>query len=96
MNKEIPIQKPFQEDDPLEFVAASCNGNLNEMIENIIEEYIKMGFDQKTILQLFKSPFFKLTHSVYKSKGEEYIKKAIENVKIKWCKNRRSKYGRSL
>ncbi len=81
----LSIKKHFEEDDPFELVGIRCSGgNLDETIHMIIEEYIKLGFDENRILWLFKNPFFKFTNDIYKVKGENYIKESIEKVKKKW------------
>ncbi len=83
VNKKIHLE----EEDPFELVAIRCSGgNLDETVKIIIEEYIKLGFDESRILWLFKNPFFKYTNDIYKLKGENYIKKSIEEVKNKWLK----------
>lgn len=77
--------KKFEHDDPLELRGIEINdGNFDLMVNNIIEEYLLLGYDDKMILWLFKNPFYKFTYNTYKSKGEEYIKQCIEKIKAKW------------
>ncbi len=77
--------KPLEIADPMELKGIQISGaDFDLMVENIIEEYIMLGYDEKTIIYLFKHPFYKFTNNVYKLKGQEYIKQSIEKVKAKW------------
>ncbi|MFN7182055.1 MAG: hypothetical protein ACK4NF_05205 [Planctomycetota bacterium] len=85
MSLEKKIIKQFEEDDPMELVGVEYTlHNFDTVIEGIIEEYIKLGFDENKIIWLFKNPFFKMTNSIYKQKGEQYIKRVIERIKKRW------------
>lgn len=77
--------KNFELDDPMELKGVQLDGaNPDLMVENVIEEYLLLGFDDRMIMWLFKNPFYKFTNNIYKSKGEKYIKQIFEKVKAKW------------
>lgn len=77
--------KPFEDDDPMERVGVILpEGDLEEMAECLVEEFIKMGFRDEELFQLFKSPFYEGTHRIYLEKGEEYVKAVIGKVREKW------------
>ncbi|HLG18436.1 MAG TPA: hypothetical protein VI895_01305 [Bdellovibrionota bacterium] len=44
-----------------------------EMARTIIEEYARFGHPKEEILKLFESPFYLITHQLYKAHGRETI-----------------------
>ena len=78
-------EKEFEPDDPMELVGVALpEGNLEEMMECLIEEYIWDGWDDENLLHLFRDPFYRATHQVYRKKGEEYILALISRLREKW------------
>ncbi len=79
------VKKPFEDDDPMELVGMALpEGDLEEMAECLVEEFVKMGFDDAHLLHLFKSPFYDGTHQIYRQKGEDYVKALIDEVRRRW------------
>ena len=79
------LKGEFEPDDPMELVGVAFpTGDIEEMAECLVEEFIKMGFRDEELLHLFKSPFHGGTHAIYKKKGEEYVKALIEKVRSRW------------
>lgn len=82
-------RKPFEDEDPMELVGVALpEGDLEEMAECLIEEFIKMGMDDEALLQLFQSPFYGGTHAIYRKKGEEYVRALIAKVREQWGPSR--------
>ncbi len=66
----------FVDEDPLELVGMVLPGEagqLERMAENIIEEYVRMGWDERRLMTLFVHPMFMATHRIYRLKGEDYV-----------------------
>ena len=59
-------------------------GNIEEMAEALVEEFVRMGFDEKKLFRLFTNPNYRTTHRIYREKGEEYVKELIEKVRTRW------------
>ena len=79
------VKKPFEDDDPMELVGVALpDGDIEEMAACIVEEFVKMGFDDAHLLDLFKHPFYAGTHRIYHQKGEDYVKGLIERVRLRW------------
>jgi hypothetical protein len=79
------VKKTFEDDDPMELVGIALpDGDLEEMAECLVEEFVKMGFDDAHLLHLFKSPFYDGTHQIYQQKGEDYVQALIGKVRLRW------------
>jgi hypothetical protein len=73
--------KPFEEDDPLELIAAGPFATeedcLEEMARTFIDEYARLGWNRKQLLKLFRDPFYQGPHLIYQTKGEAFISQLI-------------------
>jgi len=77
--------KPLEPDDPMELVGTEVpGGSLEEMAEVVVEEYARLGWDERRLLGLFKNPFFRATHAIYRAKGEAYVSELIQRTLAKW------------
>lgn len=79
--------KETESDDPLELVGmvlAGEPGELELMAECIIEEYVRLGWDEKRLMTIFRSPMFLATHRIYRQKGEPWVRELIGQVLAKW------------
>ena len=79
--------KGFEREDPMELVGMVMpgeEGQLEAMAECIVDEYVRLGFDQRRLMTLFRSPLFLATHRVYRAKGEAYVRQLIEKTLLKW------------
>jgi hypothetical protein len=66
----------FDSQDPMELVGMVLPGEagqLERMAECLIEEYVRMGWDERRLLTLFIHPMFLATHRIYRQKGQEYV-----------------------
>ncbi len=79
--------KRFDAEDPMHFmgVGLECSPEeFDQMVETIIEEYLLLGWTDGMVLQMFKAPFYQLTHSILRVKGEPYVLEAIARVRKAW------------
>ncbi|MFQ5410179.1 MAG: hypothetical protein ACE5FI_17350 [Anaerolineales bacterium] len=70
-------------EDPLELtgiVLPGEPGTLDAMAETFVEEYVRMGWDERRLLTLFVNPMFMATHRIYQEKGEGYVQELVKNV----------------
>jgi len=77
----------FSEHDPMELIAMVLPGEvgtLEEMAECLIEEFVRLGWDEARMMTLFCNPMFLATHRIYRLKGEEYIRTLIRATLQKW------------
>jgi len=78
-------RKPFEDDDPMELIGVAFPmGEVEEIAEAIVEEFIKLGLDDEELFGLFRSPVYYTPHAIYQEKGEEYVKALIGKVRERW------------
>lgn len=79
------VKKPFEDDDPMELIGVALpGGDMEEAAAVLVEEFVRMGFDDEQLLHLFKNPFYTKTHQIYQQKGEEYMRGLIEKIRLRW------------
>lgn len=77
----------FDRADPMELtgmVLPGEPGQLEVMAECLVEEYVRLGWDEARLMTLFVNPTFLATHRVYRKKGEEYVRQLIRRTRAKW------------
>ncbi|MFQ5847273.1 MAG: hypothetical protein ACE5IQ_06295 [Candidatus Methylomirabilales bacterium] len=76
------VNKPFEDDDPMQLTGMALpGGDMQEAAEAFVEEFVRMGLQDEPLLDLFKNPFYRATHRIYKAKGEAYVKSLIERIR---------------
>ena len=78
-------EKQFEQDDPFEMVGvvlpeAMDDAALTEMACCFVEELARMGYGRERLMRVFRDPFYKGPHAVYRSKGEEFVKALVDQV----------------
>ncbi len=77
--------KPPEEDDPMEVVGVLLpEGDLDETAAVIVEEFVRAGYDDETLMELFRNPFYQATHWIYRARGEAYVRGLIERTRRQW------------
>jgi hypothetical protein len=77
----------FVAEDPLELVGMVLPGEpgqLEAMAECLVEEYVRLGWDERRLMALFASPMFLAPHRIYQQKGEAYVRGLIHRTCAKW------------
>ena len=79
------MAKEFEEDDPFAIVGVQVEdddrgGALEEMARVFVEEFARMGWDRDRILDMFRNPFYRGPHVVYRARGEPFVIRMIDNV----------------
>ncbi len=78
----------FANEDPLELVGMVLPGEagqLERMAETIVEEYVRLGWDERRLMVLFTQPVFMATHRIYLQKGEAYVRDLIAKTRRRWA-----------
>ena len=78
-------EKKFEQDDPFEMVGvvlpeAMDDAALAEMACCFVEELARMGYGRERLMRVFRDPFYKGPHAVYRSKGEEFVRALVDRV----------------
>ena len=79
--------KPFEPDDPMELVGVAVDADaaaLDEMARCFIEEYLREGWGEARLLALFRNPFYRAPHLIYRLRGEGYVKELIAETAARW------------
>ncbi len=79
--------KPFEPDDPLALVGVALPPSedaLEEMARTFVQEYLLQGWDERRLLAIFRNPFYRAPHLVYRARGEEYVRRLIAGVLAGW------------
>jgi len=77
----------FVDEDPMELVGMVLPGEpgqLEAMAECLVEEYVRLGWDERRLMTLFVNPMFMATHRIYQQRGEEYVRGLIRSMCAKW------------
>lgn len=77
----------FVSEDPMELIGMVLPGEpgqLEAMAECFVEEYVRLGWDERRLMTLFVNPTFMATHRIYRQKGEEYVRGVIRRMRAKW------------
>ena len=77
----------FADVDPMELtgiVLPGEAGQLEAMAECFVEEYVRLGWDERRLMTLFVNPTFLATHRIYRQKGEGYVRELIRRMCVKW------------
>lgn len=73
----------FETEDPMELVGMVLPGEagtLEVMAECIVEEYVRMGWDERRLMTLFVNPMFLATYRIYRQKGEAYVRELVSRT----------------
>ena len=84
-------QDEFVSEDPLGLVGMVLPGEpgqLEAMAECFVEEYVRLGWDERRLMTLFINPTFLATNRIYRVKGEEYVRELIQRTAAKWGRTR--------
>ncbi|MCX7851937.1 MAG: hypothetical protein N2383_04040 [Caldilineales bacterium] len=77
----------FDDDDPMELIGMVLPGEpgtLEAMAEVLVEEYVRLGWDEPRLMTLFVHPMFMATHRIYRQKGEAYVRELIRRMEARW------------
>lgn len=77
----------FDFDDPMELSGVALvteEDTTDAMCECFIEEFMRMGYNHKQILALFRNPHYLGMNLVLQNRGEQFVREAIADVFARW------------
>ncbi len=77
----------FDFEDPLQLNGVALitqEDTTGAMCECFIEEFMRMGYGQKQILELFRNPHYLGMNMVLESHGEQFVKDRVAEVFATW------------
>ncbi len=87
-------EKRFEDDDPMVLVAAGVPGDDADAAESFIDEFVRLGFSDEQLLELFRNPFYQATHRIFRTRGEAFVTSLIVQVRERWSRPVRPSAGR--
>jgi hypothetical protein len=79
------MPKEFEPEDPMELKAVAvpvCDSD--RVLDDIVLEYLFLGWSDRQILRLFKSPFYGATHQLLRQKGPHYVEERVHHLASQW------------
>ncbi|MEK7685779.1 MAG: hypothetical protein AAB466_10185 [Verrucomicrobiota bacterium] len=77
----------FDSEDPMELNAMgvlTSEDTTEPMTECFIEEFMRLGYNDKQILALFRNPHYTGLNMVLQNRGEAFVRDAISEVFARW------------
>jgi hypothetical protein len=75
---EHPKNRAWEPEDPMLLQAQPVNGDPDVMLECLIEEFARLGYDEAEIKRLFDQPFFQATYGLKGHYGEKELARRIQ------------------
>jgi hypothetical protein len=82
-------KEEFDFDDPMELTGFGivCEEDTTEaMTECFVEEFMRLGYNHKQILALFRNPHYLGMNMVLEKRGEEFVRGRVAEVFARWGK----------
>jgi hypothetical protein len=77
----------FDPEDPMELCGVGLlteEDTTEAMAECFIEEFLRLGYNHKQILALFRNPFYVGVNMVLQNRGEPYVRDVIAQTFARW------------
>ena len=79
------MTKDYEPEDPNELVGVSVpGGHSGEVLDGIVGEYLLMGWTEREIKFLFRSPHYGATHQIFRRLGEDQVNGRIHDMAEQW------------
>ena len=75
--------KRAEPDDPMELMGVAMptgpdgDAALATMAESLADEFLRMGYSSEQVLQMFRDPFYRTTHAIWREWGEERVRAVV-------------------
>ncbi len=79
----------FDLDDPLELsgvALATDEDTTDAMCECFVEEFMRLGYNHRQLLALFRNPHYLGLNMVLQNRGEPFVRDKIAEVFARWGK----------
>ena len=77
----------FDFDDPMELSGVglmTTEDTTEAMAECFIEEFMRLGYNHKQVLALFRNPHYLGMNMVLQNRGEEFVREKITEIFSRW------------
>lgn len=81
-------QKEIEADDPMEMVGVQLPHQTEEQLKDMAlcfaEEFIRQGWSEERLFQMYKNPFYQGPYLVWRQKGDAYVRAVIREAVGMW------------
>ena len=74
-------KKSAEPDDPMGLVGVTMppvdEQVFADMAESLADEYLRMGYSKDQVLEMFRNPFYRMTHAIWQTWGEQKTKTLV-------------------
>jgi hypothetical protein len=78
----------FEHEDPMELVGLTAppltDDDICMMADGLVDEYVRMGWEDDEILALFTDPQYRMPHMIYQRQGETFVRSVVSTVRERW------------
>jgi len=78
--KVHPATRPVEPEDPMELHAVEVRGDPELMLNVLVEEYARNGFDLQALMNLCRDPFYQGLYGLWNFFGEEVLRQKIITI----------------
>ena len=75
-------------EDPMEMVGVELSGRseaeLRDMTLCFAEEFIREGYEEREVMEIFQNPFYQGPYLSWKQKGDDYVRAIIQEAIRIW------------
>jgi hypothetical protein len=75
--KVHPASRPIEADDPFSLQATAVGGDVEIMLECLVQEYAWLGFSTEQLVGLFRDPNYPMLNAVLDHYGEADVRRRI-------------------
>ncbi len=83
-------KKRAEPDDPMALVGVAMptgpggDAALEEMATALADEFLRIGYSTEQVMQMFRNPFFRTTHAVWRAWGEERVRAVVNTIAARY------------
>ena len=78
----------FDPEDPMEMVGVELRGQkeaqLRDMALCFAEEFIREGWSENKLIEMFKNPYYKGPYLAWQQKGDTFIQEVVKEAVSMW------------
>lgn len=87
------VGKDFVPDDPMEWVGVELDSQSEEAVRDMAlafaEEFVRSGWTEERIFQMFRNPFYQGPNLVWRQTGDEFVRSVIQEACGMWRPERK-------
>lgn len=78
--KVHPLTREIEQEDPMELIAMSVQGDPDVMLECMVQEFAGLGWNTEQLLMLFQSPDYPVLNQLLAALGESEVRRRVQII----------------